>query len=225
MRLRVRCDRGRRIARRRAATDLGVELVERARSSGCGAGSRCGERRNTAIPIGHLDDERQAAGERVDLVLLVELQQLFVLLLLVVLVLLLDLLDLGLDPLHLDHRPRLLRGQRELHQHDDEVSKMIAIAEVVERRCRRARAASRWRCRAGRADSSRAPLARRAPASRAAGPGRSRSPPNGWQRLSRRTREPRCRAPRRATRCASRAYSEHDGMYRHGDGRCAVNRW
>ena len=66
----------------------------------------------------HLDDERQAAGERVDVVLLVELHQLFVLLLLVVLVLRLELLDLRLDALHRDHRSRLLRGQRQQHRHD-----------------------------------------------------------------------------------------------------------
>ena len=48
---------------------------------------------------------------------LVELHQLFVLLLAVVLVLRLDLLDLGLDALHRDHRPRLLRGQRQQQRH------------------------------------------------------------------------------------------------------------
>ncbi len=46
---------------------------------------------------GHLDQERQAPAERVDLVLLVELHQLFVELLTIALVLLLELLHLGLE--------------------------------------------------------------------------------------------------------------------------------
>ena len=89
------------------------------------------------------DEQREAAGQRVDLVLLVELQQLLVLLRLVVLVLLLDLLDLGLHPLHLDHRPRLLRGQRELHQHDDQGEQDDREAEAVRAGVEDARAASR----------------------------------------------------------------------------------
>ena len=75
------------------------------------------ERAKHSNADGDSDDERQAAGERVDLVLLVELEQLLVLLLLVVLVLLLDLLDLRLHALHRDHRARLLRGEREEDEH------------------------------------------------------------------------------------------------------------
>ena len=65
----------------------------------------------------HLHQERQTTRERVDLVLLVELHHLFVELGAVVLVLRLELLDLRLRPLHGDHRLRLLRGEREQHQH------------------------------------------------------------------------------------------------------------
>src|ERR1700716_1793412 len=49
--------------------------------------------------------------------LLVELHHLFVELLAVALVLRLQLLDLGLQPLHRQHRPRRLRGQREQDEH------------------------------------------------------------------------------------------------------------
>src|SRR5918995_1008614 len=66
-----------------------------------------------------LDEQRQAAAHRVDLVLLVEAHQLFVELLPVVLVLHLQPADLGLQPLHLDHRARALEGQRRRDDHHD----------------------------------------------------------------------------------------------------------
>ena len=59
-----------------------------------------------------LGDQGQARGERVDLVLLVELHDLLLLALLVFLVLVLDLLQLRRHPLKLLHRVKLLHCQR-----------------------------------------------------------------------------------------------------------------
>ena len=71
-----------------------------------------------------LQQDRQAAGERIDLLVLVELHHLLLLALLVVLVAFLDALHLRLQLLHLRHRLVLLVGEREeggLHdQREDE---------------------------------------------------------------------------------------------------------
>ena len=66
-----------------------------------------------------LDQQRKATTNGVDVVLLVERHHLFVELLAVVLVLDLQLPDFRLEPLHLDHRPGALEGQRGRDQHDD----------------------------------------------------------------------------------------------------------
>ena len=66
----------------------------------------------------HLQQQRQAAAHRVDVVLLVELHHLLVELLPVVLVLRLQLLHLRLEPLHGHHRPGALERQRGEEDHD-----------------------------------------------------------------------------------------------------------
>ncbi len=81
-----------------------------------------------------LHHERQAPGERVDLVLLVELHDLFVELLAVALVFRLELLDLGLDPLHGEHRLRLLGRERVEHEHHGEGHQDDGDAEVRDQR-------------------------------------------------------------------------------------------
>ena len=65
----------------------------------------------------HLHQERQTPTQRVDVVLLVELQQLLVELLPIVLVPGLDLAHLRLELLHHHHRPGALEGQRRHHDH------------------------------------------------------------------------------------------------------------
>src|SRR5919202_179304 len=69
---------------------------------------------------GHLQHQRQAGCERVDLVLLVELHRLLLETLLVVLVLGLQLLELQRDPLHRLHRADLLERQRDEGRADDD---------------------------------------------------------------------------------------------------------
>ena len=57
---------------------------------------------------------------------------------------------------------------------------------------------------------------------------RDRVEPEPAERMAAATAGARLSHAPRAAPCvstASRAYSEHDGMYRHGDGRWALNRW
>jgi hypothetical protein len=81
-----------------------------------------------------LHHDRQAARERIDLLLLVQLHQRLLLLHLVVAVALADRHHLGLHRLHLRHRGVGLVGEREeqeLHQHGDDQDREAEIADVA----------------------------------------------------------------------------------------------
>ena len=90
----------------------------------------------------HLHQEGETTTQRVDVVLLVELQQLLVELLAVVLVPGLDLAHLRLELLHHHHRARALEGQRRHDDHDHERQhhdgEGVVRHEVVEERQGRA---------------------------------------------------------------------------------------
>ena len=68
----------------------------------------------------HLDEERQAAGERRGSVFLVELAHFFTQLLRIILVFLLDLLHFRLNGLHGLHGPDLFQGEREQQRLDND---------------------------------------------------------------------------------------------------------
>ena len=87
----------------------------------CFTGRSVGKRRRTAQTMQHavhdeehrhLQQQRQARGQGIDLVLLIELHHFFVELLAVVFVLSLELLHLGLQTLHLEHALGALQRER-----------------------------------------------------------------------------------------------------------------
>ena len=93
------------------------------------AGRFIGEERWSAQPTqnpihdeedGHLQEQRQTRGQRIDLVLLVELHHLFVELLAIVFVLGLKLLHFGLQALHFEHALGALQSQwGDQHHHGE----------------------------------------------------------------------------------------------------------
>jgi hypothetical protein len=84
----------------------------------------------------HLQQQREARGHRVDLVLLVQLHHLFVELLSIAAVLLLQLAHLGLQLLHLEHALGALqheRGSDDHHDHGDHRDgDDVVVREAVE---------------------------------------------------------------------------------------------
>ena len=80
----------------------------------------------------NLHQDRQAAGQRIDLLLLVELHQRLLLLHLVVAVALADRHHLRLHRLHLRHRGVGLVGEREEHELDEDGDQQDGDAEVAD---------------------------------------------------------------------------------------------
>ena len=97
----------------------GVGRLEGMLDAGADVVSQAGpERVEEADEYRQLEDQGKKRGERVDLVLPIELHDLLLLALLVVLVLRLDRFQLGRHPLELLHRVELLEGQRQQQRPD-----------------------------------------------------------------------------------------------------------